>query len=171
MEGHSGEPRRFPCPPQGSPKKDCQIGLVSCQACQGQLPTGVPADCQSGEARGQQGAANRLSPHRPTVSQERPKAPSGNAGRPVRHGPGTSRGVRQWSFCRSLLWLPSILSPFFCPGHPTGLLGTHPIATLRPLGSIGLIPFQAARTDSMTRVWPTRALHSSGSCDWITMDR
>lgn len=110
MGGHSGEPRRFPCPPQGSRKKDCQIGLVGCQTCQGQLPTGVPADCQSGEARGQQGAANRLSPHPPTVSQERPKAHSGNAGRPVRHGPGASRGVRQWSFCGSLLWLPSILS-------------------------------------------------------------
>lgn len=134
----SGEPGRFPCPPQGSPTKDCQIGLVSCQACQGQLPTGVPADCQPVGARGQQGAANRLSPHRPTVSQERPKSRSGNSGRPIRHGPGASRGVRQRSFCRSLLSLPSILSPFFCPGQPIGLLGTHPGSNSQSRRSNGL---------------------------------
>lgn len=91
-----GEPRRPPSPPQGSPLQG--LPDITAKHCEGQLPTGVPAACQSGGGQGSAGG------RQPPVTT-RANCQSGEAQvllwelRTARWAwPVASQGAHQWSF-------------------------------------------------------------------------
>lgn len=172
-ERDGGDPSRPPFLPRAAHK-----GLPDKT---GQRPSTAPAKRPPGHhllpvrrGRSQEEGANRLSPRRPTVRQERPSPLWGR--RAARHGPASGHPERPRGESGSPS-VPRLVTADFAPRFLSPLpLARAPRWTRGPprAGSHHVFPWgpsatpQAGETDHVAGDWPIRALRFSRHCDWLT---